>query len=254
MRRWLPALGLCCACAHAATECPQPARVQLRQPVVVTAQEQAALQQLPQPLRVVAVGTPPLALYDQAHDRYSGLGIDALCFISAQLGLRFHIESAQHLKVLEKIALVQNGQADIFLPLSPTPERSQRGHFTAPLYQSHYVAIARKGQMQEVASTADLARYRVGVVAGVALEPILQQSIPQLLRFSESFSAGGLFDALRDGQIDIAVFSRDFYQEQRYHYELFDLEIIHALKEYPATRRGLLCHAHGRLRSVLFLW
>ena len=65
MRRWLPALGLCCACAHAATECPQPARVQLRQPVVVTAQEQAALQQLPQPLRVVAVGTPPLALYDQ---------------------------------------------------------------------------------------------------------------------------------------------------------------------------------------------
>ena len=103
MRRWLPALllGWGCACAHAATECPQPARVQLRQPVVVTAQEQAALQQLPQPLRVVAVGTPPLALYDQAHDRYSGLGIDALCFISAQLGLRFHIESAQHLKVLE---------------------------------------------------------------------------------------------------------------------------------------------------------
>ena len=148
MRRWLPALGLCCACAHAATECPQPARVQLRQPVVVTAQEQAALQQLPQPLRVVAVGTPPLALYDQVHDRYTGLGIDALCFISAQLGLRFHIESAQHLKILEKIALVQNGQADIFLPLSPTPERSQRGHFTAPLYQSHYVAIARKGQMQ----------------------------------------------------------------------------------------------------------
>ena len=253
MRRWLPALGLCCACAHAATECPQPARVQLRQPVVVTAQEQAALQQLPQPLRVVAVGTPPLALYDQAHDRYSGLGIDALCFISAQLGLRFHIESAQHLKVLEKIALVQNGQADIFLPLSPTPERSQRGHFTAPLYQSHYVAIARKGQMQEVASTADLARYRVGVVAGVALEPILQQSIPQLLRFRESFSAGGLFDALRDGQIDIAVFSRDFYQEQRYHYELFDLEIIHALKEYPRSYGFYLgqSDAHRTLAQVM---
>ena len=119
------------------------------------------------------------------------------------------------------------------MPTPPPSARSQRGHFTAPLYQSHYVAIARKGQMQEVASTADLARYRVGVVAGVALEPILQQSIPQLQRFSESFSAGGLFDALRAGQIDIAVFSRDFFHEQRYHYELFDLEIIHALKEYP---------------------
>ena len=33
MRRWLPALLLGWGCAHAATECPQPARVQLRQPV-----------------------------------------------------------------------------------------------------------------------------------------------------------------------------------------------------------------------------
>lgn len=253
MRRFLPALFLGWACAHAATECPQPARVHLRQPVVVTAQEHAALQQLGQPLRVVAVGTPPLALYAPAGDRYSGLSIDALCFITAQLGLRFHIDSAQDLTVVEKIAQVQNGQADLFLPLSPTPERSQRGHFTAPLYQSYYVAIARKGRVPLVSRTEDLARYRVGLVAGVALEPLLRPKIAQLVTFKESFAPDGLFTALRDGEIDIALFSRDFFQEQRYHYELFDLEVIHALKEYPRNYGFYLgqSEAHRTLAQIM---
>ena len=62
-----------------------------------------------------------------------------------------------------------------------------------------------------------------------------------------------MFDALRDGQIDIAVFSRDFYQEQRYHYELFDLEIIHALKEYPRSYGFYLgqSDAHRTLAQVM---
>lgn len=233
MRRLLLPWLLGWACAQAATQCPESVPVHLREPVAISSQERATLQQLGQPLRVVAVGTPPLAQYSAESDGYSGLGIDVLCFITAQLGLSFRLDSAQHLKVPEKIALVQNGQADMFLPLSPTPERSQHGYFTAPLYRSYYVAVARKGQALDVTSTADLARYRVGVVAGVALEPIVRPTMAQLTSFRESFAPGGLFTALRAGEIDVALFSRDFFLEQRYHYELFDLEIIHALKEYP---------------------
>ncbi len=240
--RWAARLLACAAAlagpanASAAgnAACTNAQRIVFTQPVTVTAQERAQIAQL-SPLRVLAVSAPPLSQYEEETGRYRGVAIDVLCAITQELGLDWRLDGAPTQTVTEKIAKVQNGQADLFLPLSATPERERLGHFTLALYTSYYVAIARKGRSIVIDRAADLARYRVGLVRGVALQPILEPLVPaaQLLLAQQSFAGGGLFDALRAGDIDVAVFSRDFFVEQRYNHELFDLEIVHTFKEYP---------------------
>ena len=187
------------------------------------------------PLRILAVNALPLTQYDAGLNTYTGISVDVLCFIAQQTGLRYAFNRAQDLTVAEKIKQVQDGRADVFVPLSRLPERESKGLFSAPYYESHYAVIARSGQRLTVRNSADLAKYRVGFVGGVALEPILHGIVPapQLYSFDASFVGDGLFQALRDDTIDVAVFSKNFFSEERFRHELFDLEIIQTLTEYP---------------------
>ena len=214
--------------------CDGAHRIRLNSPVQLDAQERAEWQAMP-PLRVVAVNAPPLTAYNARQQSYEGLSADVLCFIARQTGLRYEIHPALTLSVAGKIRLVQTGGADLFMPLSHTPERARLGTFTRPIFENHYAVIARKGRRLDLQHTRDLARYRVGIVGGVAPEPLLRELIPpsQFSTFDESFAPGGLFPAVRDGAIDAAVFSKQFFIEQRYARELFDLEVVHTLSEYP---------------------
>lgn len=249
-------LAVACASAAAAEAAPAPCqgaeRIRLIQPVELDAQELAILGQLP-PLKVLAVSAPPLSAPDQAGG-YSGIAVDVLCFITTQLGLRYEFVAAPELTVAQKIQQVQDGQVDLFLPLSHLPERERLGTFTAPFYDSYYVVIARKGRRLAVAQTADLARYRVGLIDGVALRPVLQDIVPaeQLLAFNQITTSAGLFEALRNDRIDVAVFNADFFAEQRFRHELFDLEVIHTLRSYPRQYRFYLTRSaqHRHLAAV----
>ena len=112
------------------------------------------------------------------------------------------------------------------------------GLFTLPYYESYYAVIARKGRPLPVHGLADLAPYRVGLVKGVALEPQVQAVVaaPRLTRFDQAGSEG-MFQALRAGAIDLAVYSRDIFEEKRYAHEFFDLEVIHTLRDDPRSYR-----------------
>ncbi|WP_175488212.1 GGDEF domain-containing protein [Oryzisolibacter propanilivorax] len=231
---WLLALALLPAGAMAtAVQCNGAERIRLLEPVPIDLEELEALHALP-PLRVTAVNAPPLASFDAGQNTYTGIAADVLCFISGQLGLRIEFVPAHELSVPQKIEQVQQGHIDVFMPLSHLPEREQLGLFSAPFYDSHYAVIARKGRRLDLKTTADLARLRVGVVEGVALVPLLRQIVPegQLVTYRQSFARGGLFDALRDGAIDAAVFNGDFFSEQRYRHRLFDLHAVHTLYEH----------------------
>ncbi|MBS0608021.1 MAG: GGDEF domain-containing protein, partial [Proteobacteria bacterium] len=80
--------------------------------------------------------------------------------------------------------------------------------------------------------------YRVGVVRGVSLEPLLKEVVPahQLVSFDQKGSEG-LFLALRDGSIDLAVFNKSIFAEKRYEHEYFDLEDILTLYGSPRGYR-----------------
>ncbi len=234
LRGWLAALALVTHAAPALAACDGAERIRLRAPVPLSEQERALLRDLP-PLRIYAVNAPPMTRYDPQRATYTGISPDVLCFIAQQTGLRYAFLTAQDITVADKIKQVQGGAADVFVPLSRAPERESKGIFTASYYASQYAAIARKGRRLSISTSAELAQYRVGFIGGVALEPILRGIVPapQLRSFEASVVGKGLFQAVRDGEIDVAVFNKDFFSEERYRHDLFDLEIVQTLSEFP---------------------
>lgn len=219
--------------AHAA-DCDGAQHIRLRTPVELSAQERTALQSQA-PLRILVADTPPMMRHDPDRQRYSGIGVDVLCFLADQTGLRYTFVPAPQWSVAEKVRRVQQGDADVFVPLSHSPERERKGLFSQPFYESHYGVIARKGRRLSLGTSDDLARLHVGVVEGVALEPILRGIVPaqRLHSYPTSMEGRGLFEALRSGAVDVAVFNRDFFMEKRYQHELFDLEVVHTLTDFP---------------------
>ena len=225
-------LALCCGAALALA-CDGAQRIHLLAPVVLSAQERAEFRAM-EPLRIQAIDAPPMVRYDPAGDSHAGIAVDIWCFIAQELGLRYAILPGHGQTVAEKILDVQQGRADVFMPLSRQPERARHGIFTLPYYQSYYAIIARKGRGLRVRGVDDLAPYRVGVVKGVALEPRLQASLPaaRLTSFDQA-NSDGMFQALLDGRLDLAVFSKSIFEEKRITRDYFDLEVIHILRDDP---------------------
>ncbi|NYT62115.1 GGDEF domain-containing protein [Alcaligenaceae bacterium] len=246
-------LGILAVPTSPALACDGAQYIRLHTPVQLSAQELAEFRALP-PLRVVSVDAPPMTHYSKDQHTYTGISVDVLCFIAKELGLRYELIPGRNHTVGEKIQQVQDGQADIFIPLSRSPERNRHGVFTIPYYESHYAAITRKGRQLPIYSATDLAQYRVGIVGGVSLEPILKEIIPlnQLIIYDKLLTSDALFQALRNDDIDVAVFNKNIFIEKRYKHDLFDLEPTYTLHEYPRAYRFYLSHTpqHQRIAAA----
>jgi len=252
MRRLRAAVAavLCAVACAQALACDGDIR--LHRAVTLSAAERAAVAAMA-PLTVLAVDAPPMSRWNPSGRNYSGVAVDVLCFIAAQTGLRYVIEPGRDQTVAAKIARVQAGRADVFLSLSALPERAEHGLFTRPYYESYYAVIARKGARLQVQGLAGLAGHRVGVIKGVAFEPILRRSVDEgrLVTFDQTRS-DGLFEALRDGTIDAAVYSKGIFAEKRYQHEYFDLEVVDTLRDMPRAYGFYFSKspAHERLVAV----
>lgn len=245
-------VALCSAALAPALACEGADNIHLRKPVRVTDQERAAFRAMA-PLRVLAGDAPPMARYDAGKKTYTGVGIDVWCFITQDLGLRYEIVPGRDMSLTDKLRQVQQGEADVFLPLSQQPERAQLGLFTLPYYESYYAIIARKGRHLPVHSLDDLAPYYVGMVKGVALVPRVQAIVdPARLTLFDQTSSEGLFQALRRGSVDMVVYSQNIFEEKRYTHEYFDLEVIHTLRDSPRKYRFYFSPSpqHERLVAV----
>ena len=258
-RSWVRGCMLVCIAlasqAAQAAACDGAQRIRLRSPIELSAEERAELRSLP-PLRIFSLNSPPLTRYDEERGTYTGLSVDVLCFMAQQIGLRYEfITAGQGLPLAEKIQQLQEGRADVVMPLSRLPERERMGLFTAPYYESHYAVIARKGRRLSIGASADLAQYRVGFVGGTVFEPILRGIVPatQLRSFDSSLVNKGLFQALRDDAVDLIVLNKSFFSEERYRHELFDLEIIQNLGEFPRAYSFYFSRTpqHQRIVAVL---
>lgn len=223
----------CAASLVPALACEGSQRIRLLQPVALSAKEQAEFRAMA-PLRVVAVDAPPMTRYDPSSQTYAGIGVDAWCFIAGQLGLRYEIAPGRDLTTADKILQVQESRADAFLSLSFQAERAQRGTFTLPYYETYYAIIARKGRRLPVNGLDELTPYRVGVIKGVALEPRLHSLLPaSQLTIFDALDSDGLFQAVRQGTLDVAVFNKGIFEEKRFAHEYFDLEVVHTLRDNP---------------------
>lgn len=234
------ALGIasCLLPVAAAIACEGAENIRLTRPVDISAQQRAGFQAM-RPLKVVAVDAPPMARYDRDRQTYVGIATDIFCFIAKELGISFEITPGRDETAASKIRQVQEGRADVFIPLSHSPERAKHGLFTLSYYESNYAVIARHGSRAAgIRSMAELADYQVGYVQGVSFEPMLRAIVPanQLHVYNQT-SSDGLFQAAEDGMIDVVVFNKNIFIEKRYRQEFFDLEIAHTLQEYPRAYR-----------------
>src|SRR5690606_21383082 len=122
--------------AHSAAACDGAQNIRLLKPVELTAPQRAESRAMP-PLRVPPVGAPPMAGDDDDSETCSGIAVDVFCFTAQELGFSFGSTPGRDQTVADKVRQVQEGLADVFIPLSHSAEREKRGLFTLPYCESH---------------------------------------------------------------------------------------------------------------------
>lgn len=240
--------------AAAAQHCEGTQNIRLIQDVQLDPSLLAEFRALP-PLKVLAVEAKPLAHYNADSGQYEGIGIDILCFVLSRIGVAFEIAAPDPSETLtDKFNLIAQGKADLFLPVSYVPERARQGLYSEEFARSYYAAIGRRDAAMNLRTVDDLAHYRVGYVPGASIERALRTRIPNdKLVPVEQWADGAIFQAVQQGDIDLAIYNQNVFNEMRFAKRLFDLEIKQILYEYPRSYRFFFSRtpAHERLVSVL---
>lgn len=215
-------------------DCADGHTLKLNEPVMFDKKQLTAFKE--KPLRVVLIdNTAPMAMYDKNKNLFRGVSYDVLCFIGRELGLVFQLVNDEGLSLKEKVSLLESGQADIITPLSLNHQRKIKGIFTKPYFQNHYVAVASKNKGLSVQQLDDLENLKVGYFEGSSVEEKLLKDLPQshLVAFPATDNFNHIYQALLNGQIDVALVVKAIFKEKRFSEEYLDLEIIYTLDNYP---------------------
>lgn len=206
-------------------------KITLREEVILTAEEQALIRSLPT-LKVSAYQrAPPFSLYNRRINQYEGISVDVFCFIADQIGLSYEFVGTESTSFDENIQQFEQGHVDVLMPASYLAEREQNGVFTDAYHHGFYSAVALRENQIRISSIEQLKHYRVGVVAATGIEFYLQDLLPKEQLFS--YDQGVIYEALRRNKIDIAVFNHGVFAYDRINLELFDMQDVYTLYEYP---------------------
>ncbi|MFA5663720.1 diguanylate cyclase [Castellaniella sp.] len=231
-------LALPLADVATAITCREGEYATLAQPIELTAAERALIPQAELQVGVV-LDAAPLSVYDAATGHYKGIAVDVFCFIAQELGLAFRFLEPSEQDLGAALRAVQAGTLDVLLPLSSNAERERHGLFNQPYYQTHYVVVARDGHDFDIRRVADLNGLRVGYFDRSSIEPVLRQHLAAeaLHPFTVGPGNDGIYQALRAGEIDVAVIGRAFFEENRYRNDYFDLQAIYTFRSDPRNYR-----------------
>lgn len=222
--------------------------ITLRHPIELSAEERAFVRSLPQ-LKVSAYQhIPPLSFYDQQAAEYQGISVDTFRFIAKQIGLSYQIVDDDGFYVDKKLEQFESGEVDVLLPVSYIFERADLGLFTDTHYKGFYSVIARKKDQVRISDIRQLNQYRVGIINKAAAAPYVRMLVDNVRMFD--FSEGVLYDALRNNKIDLAIFNQGVFAQDRYRFELFDLDDIYTLYEYPRSYGFLFTKTENNQRLV----
>lgn len=218
-----------------AQSCDKANLLPLSHEVRLSETEQALVAGLPK-LMVSAVSNgPPLTDYSAKTGLFSGVGIDVFCSIANHMELDYQWQKLPGKNLDDNIQAVKRGEVDLLVALSKLPEREAQGIFTLPYYQGHYVLIGRKGRLLDLKDIENIKNYRVGIFQGSAGASELSKLVPEdrLRYFHSSESARDFYAALSNGDVDILVQNQRFFKEHKYKYELFDLDVVQVLLQFP---------------------
>lgn len=207
------------------------AKITLQRPVQLSAEEQLFVSALPALKIASHKQSPPMSLYDRYADKYTGISVDLFCFIANEIGLPYQFIGDGYQSFSEMMADFEEGHIDVLMPVSISAERSKQGLFADGHYHEFYAVVARKSDRLHLLNSQQLSEHRVGVIEQTSIIPYLQSKTPQAEL--HAYKEGVIYEALRRNKIDVAVLNKGVFFQDRIRLELFDLENIFTLYDFP---------------------
>ncbi|MDK9706554.1 MAG: transporter substrate-binding domain-containing protein [Desulforhopalus sp.] len=251
--RWLLAAAVSVALLPCQGAAASPAElVEPNQAFELTEEEVLFINSL-QPLRVMVDDNfVPLSTYDEKQNAYRGISVDLFQHIAGRMGLQYKFLRDPKLTWADKEELLKSGKIDLLMPVSFTPPRALAGIFTAGFYDSYYGAIARNSQPIHIKNSYDLASYRLGVTRASAILSFIQPFVPaaNIVTFD---SQEAMYQAVRKGDIDVALQNENVFREDRFNLGFIDLQVFHTLVESPRNYSYYLSKTEGfdRLAAII---
>lgn len=232
----------------------EPSNIRLNSPIQLSPEESDFIHSLPK-LKISGIHAPPLVYDEENSGTYGGIAADILCFIADEINLDYEIKPVGSSSLAEMIQAVQDKKIDLFMPLSKEPERAKLGLFTSPYYSSYYVIIAKKGHKLNIHSFEDIKNYKVGYIGGAALDSVLNDLVSEqnLIPFNGRKNITNFYKALDSGKVDVLIHNQLFFDQDRYEHELFNLETIFIIRQYPRSYRYYLSDTENNRKLLPIL-
>ena len=227
-------------------------QIQMRGNIVLGEQDVQFIQSLA-PLRVMVDDNfTPLSYYDTNTSSYQGISVDLFRYFADIMGLKYQFLYAKNLAWSDKAELLNNRKIDLLMPTSYTAERATTGIFTAGHHDTYYGAIAKISKKIKIKGSYDLASYKIGVVKACSIVPFIQSFVsPHRIIYYDNQTL--LYQAVRNGDIDIALQNINVFQEDRYRLDFVDLTMFHTIVESPRRYAFYLSATEQNKRLVAIM-
>lgn len=208
------------------------ALIKANESFVLSNQEAQFIQSLPQIEVMVDEDFLPLSFYDSKTKVFHGIAIDLFEHIAKRIGLKYQFIHKENVSWSDKVKLFYARKIDLLFPTSYTEERAEYGLFSSSYYSCYYAAIAKVSRNIEINSPSDLADYNIGVTKLTSIIPFIKNivSSEKIIHYNNQYE---LYNGIKEGSIDIALRNRRVFREERFNMELFDLDTVYTIKEWP---------------------
>lgn len=219
---------------------------------VLNDQEKQLINSLP-PLRVMIDDNfLPLSSYNTRNNSFDGLSVDLFRHIASQLNLKYQLLHDAQLSWSDKVGLFKQKKIDLLMPTSFTEERAGYGIFTTSFYDTYYGAIVNKSSNIRIKKTSDLSQHKLGVTKSAAIIPFIQSSVTgaKLKYYS---SQAELYQAVRTGEVDVALQNKNVFHDDRFTHGLIDLIMLFTIHENPRKYSYFLTKTepHHQLSAII---
>jgi PAS domain S-box-containing protein len=128
----------------------------------------------------------------------TGFSIDYMNLLAEKTGLQIEYISGPSWQ--EFLGMIQSGELDAMLNITPTPQRAEYLNFTTPYQQSRTVVVVKDPTLQ-VRSLRDLYGKKVALAEGFFTEEFIRREHPEIEVVPEVDTTGALY-AVMEGRAD----------------------------------------------------
>ncbi|MDR2578167.1 MAG: transporter substrate-binding domain-containing protein [Chitinispirillales bacterium] len=150
----------------------------------------------------------PMSFYNVKEKQWQGIALDVIRQLETMTGLSFQVINGYNTEWSDLLAMLESGKGSIITELIRTQEREGRFHWPTTAITHDYYALLSKSNFKDV-NYNEFFYMTVGVARGTAYDEMFRRWFPNHLRVVEYDCTDELFEALRRGEIDLVMSSRN---------------------------------------------